>query len=82
MNSIESILIAEYREYLLCNMLEQLTCYSATDEFQAYCRELGHLLNCPVYDAANLLLIVSVGLCDAIKREIPNLIRPEVYRAA
>ena len=82
MNDIESILIAEFREYLAFNMLEQLTCYSATDEFQALSHDLAYFLDCPPADAANLLLPVSVGLRDVIKHEIPRLIQLEVCRAA
>ena len=73
MNGIDSILLAEFREYLACNMLEQLTCYSATEDFQVLSRELAHFLGCPPSDAADLLLPVSVGICDAIKLEIPRL---------
>ena len=63
-------------------MLAQATCYSAPEEFETFTQELAYLIDCPQSDAANLLLSVSVGIRDAIKREIPNLIRPEVYRAA
>lgn len=68
-------LVEDYRSFLAANIRDQLTLYSAEQDFVDLAAELGRVTGVDTSIAAELLYPVIEGIRDAIDDVIPNLIR-------